>query len=516
MEDWLKDKLENEDAGVPADWTEFEQKLERALFFKQLRVGALMSVVLILISIAFFGGSSFLRFSPGDTSENYPSALYQGRGSDADFNKALKEDKIQSVDNNSVLGTSNKRIEELQITKIRSTTVATISVNTQLEEEDIAAKSRAVSTEPAAHESGKEQIIGLADNIVDNAEEPAVISETNLTPAIRANNSPVQNAVVETEVNVNQEPAMPEESILNLATKNNGSSAGGFSLFPDGKSTSNYKQNTTPTALMFDWESVSNLTLRDPIAPVRLSPSKPKKAYVSPLQEKNPWSYSIKVYPNFTYRKFSVSKEKLPYIHSDFIDQVEASESVGFSLNIGFEASKRIGRITYLNFGAEYISYKTEANFDFMNYRDAVVNTASGEITRYEMRHKPEHIVIVDANRYHYLNFPVSISYKPWATDHVRINIEGGASYMHFMTASGKSLDYQNLEIIDLKDREFRNSIGSIFMKVGATYHVSQQFSLGFEPTVVYFTNTIYTEEYPFEVIPYSMGLNLKLQMKLN
>ncbi|MDZ7848444.1 MAG: hypothetical protein U5L96_17765 [Owenweeksia sp.] len=53
-------------------------------------------------------------------------------------------------------------------------------------------------------------------------------------------------------------------------------------------------------------------------------------------------------------------------------------------------------------------------------------------------------------------------------------------------------------------------------MKVGATYHLSPNFNLGFEPTFVYFTNTIYTEEYPFEVIPYSIGVNLKLQMRLN
>ncbi|MDZ7848445.1 MAG: hypothetical protein U5L96_17770 [Owenweeksia sp.] len=55
------------------------------------------------------------------------------------------------------------------------------------------------------------------------------------------------------------------------------------------------------------------------------------------------------------------------------------------------------------------------------------------------MKDEPERIQFNDANVYHYLNFPLSISHQPWASDHIRLNIEAGASFMYFLTARGKS-----------------------------------------------------------------------------
>ena len=259
----------------------------------------------------------------------------------------------------------------------------------------------------------------------------------------------------------------------------------------------------------------TDLQLKAPIAPVALKKVE-EGPYISPLQSRNPWEYSIKVYPNYTFRKFSVDEDKVNLIHRDFIDQVKTSETGGISLNVGFEISHRVGRATYLNSGIEYISYKTQAQFNFTNYRTANIDKETGAIMSYSLRENPEQIVISDRNIYHYLNLPLSISYKPWASDHIRLNVEGGVSFMYFVTASGKSIDYRTLDIIDISERDYRRSMGSFNIRVGATYYISPQFNLGFEPTLLYFTNTIYTEEYPFKVIPYSVGLNLKLQVKLN
>jgi len=195
---------------------------------------------------------------------------------------------------------------------------------------------------------------------------------------------------------------------------------------------------------------------------------------------------------------------------------MEESERSGFTLNIGLEVSKRIGRITYLNSGIEYISTKTETNFDFNKFRDAIIDPVTGKILSYKYRAVPERITLNQYNQYHYLNVPLSISYQPWASDHMRVNIEGGGSFMYFMKAKGKTIDYKTLDIIDLSDREYKKYMGAFFMKVGLQYYVSPAINFGFEPTLMYFTNSIYSEDYPFYVIPYSMGLNLNLQVKLN
>lgn len=238
--------------------------------------------------------------------------------------------------------------------------------------------------------------------------------------------------------------------------------------------------------------------------------------YISPLQEVNPWSYAVNVYPNFTFREFKVLPDRAALLHSDFVDEMTTSEKSGFSLNIGLEVSRRIGAVTYLNSGVEYITNAYQADFDFVNFRDAVIDPNNGEILGYNMKEQPEDIIFNAQNSYHYLNVPLSISFQPWASKHLRLNFEVGGSMLYFMGAEGRTLDYKSLAVIDLNQRSYRKFLGSASMKIGMQYWVNPKVNIGFEPTLMYFTNTIYTEEYPFYVIPYSVGLNFNLQVKLN
>jgi hypothetical protein len=238
--------------------------------------------------------------------------------------------------------------------------------------------------------------------------------------------------------------------------------------------------------------------------------------YVSPLQQKNTWSYSLNVYPNFTFRKFRVNPDKVQLLHSDFIDEMQNNENRGFSLNVGFEVSKRIGLLTYLNSGLEYITNTYQADFNFTKFRESNLDPLTGEILNYNLNRRPEQVVFSDDNQFHYLNLPLSISYQPWATKHLRLNLEGGASMLYFLNANGTTLDYSTLDVVDLAGRSYRKLMGSLSMKIGLQYWVNPQVNIGFEPTFMYFTNTIYTNGHPFDVIPYSLGLNFNLQVKLN
>ncbi len=504
MEDFLREKLSHGGEHFADDWAVFEQKLERAMFFKQMRVGAMVSVVLILLSIGFFSSSSFSRFNVFHNDNS--TEAYRGDGRFSDF-KANKNASIQGGETRVGDELQNRasgfggQSNEAEIAGQNATTTGSDHLEKITDEQ-------AVEQDPPA------LFVDSLNSDITIKENSSALAEN--TSTVYAQGLATQNMADtggRSEDQSLEASAAPIQS--EISKKELEKSSTGMALVPDGLESSNYKFNAKPIELMVDLDDLKTPSLKAPVIPMKIVKAE-KEAYVSPLQEKSPWSYSIKVYPNFTYRKFSVAANKMAYIHRDFIDQVKVSETGGFSMNVGFEASKRIGRITYLNGGVEYISYKTEANFDFVNYRDAVINSESGKITSYDFRNEPDHIVIVDANRYHYLNFPLSISYRPWATDHVRLNIEAGASYMYFIKATGKSLDYQTLDVIDLSERDYRNSMASVCLKVGASYHLSEKFSLGFEPTVVYFSNTIYTEEYPFEVVPYSVGLNFKLQIKLN
>lgn len=483
IEEFVKDKLDGFDAGFQNDWSEFETKLDRAILYYRMKVGALIGAVLILITLGVAGGSGL------NTSNNSQASV---------------------VSEPSFLYNLSNRAPFLHALRMRSElNYRTKSTNTDPNEEGMEPSSR--TTLAISTSSKRENAYGKElDNVL-------------LLEAKSAGTPLLLEALREESKLAFREPLFLRELSNNAAEANANlglraeQKPSSSPIIADVREESNELTNVANldlSGLEADLEmDQSDLYVRPPLMPVAFDK---RAAYVSPLQAENPWSFSASVYPNFTFRKFKVDKEKLNLIHRDFIDATEDAETGGFSLNVGIVVSRRIGRITYLNGGVEYINYKSVSQYNFFNYREANINATTGRIDNYTLLDEPEQIVFSGNNVYHYLNFPLSISHQPWVTDHVRLNIEAGGSFMYFLGANGQAIDYQSLETIDIADREYNNSIASLHMKIGVCYYVSERLNFGLEPTMMYFTNTIYSEDYPFQVIPYSVGVNLKLQVKLN
>lgn len=474
MEDFLREKMDSFDTGAAPDWDSFEPRLERALMFQRIKQGALVSIVLIILGIGALYTTNNL--GAGDYTYYKPRKILRQPA------QPVAREKSAAVAVMEVLQPKQEasaQAEEPETTKTFIEEPAKVAGSTTQTETRIAANTAAQPQAPESVESSAE--IGASTETSRGGAAEAGIPATK---------PQAEEAVVEDFVmDQNQE----QLSLKNIVSE---------------------EEMLASQQEAVDKLVSSPLKVQLPLEKIEIK--KREGPYISPLQEENPWSYSLNVYPNFTFRKFEVDPEKRNLLHRDFIDAMQVSESGGMSLNIGFKVSRRIGPITYINSGVEYISYKTEAFFKFTNFRDALISPETGEIDSYEMKAVPEQINFTDNNIYHYLNIPFSISHQPWASEDIRLNMEAGGSLMYFLTARGKTIDYQTLDIIDLSERDFRNSMGSFFVKVGATYHLNEKFNFGFEPTLMYFTNTIYTEDYPFRVIPYSVGMNLKLQMKLN
>lgn len=529
MDSFLKEKLDGLEHGYRNDWSVFEEKLERALFFRRLRVGAVVSVFLIFLSIGIFGTSAFIGLGEkaGALITNSKGKVMPAAVAPQIKDANTRKDEIdgsERMEQQSAVAPGPSRSEGLT-----SESRAGPEVLPKVAEEVKAGKNDgkekaanlAVLTEksnPLAQAGAKENTQKVAGkSSLSNRKSVAQNSgsaegKNTLKTPLKKTNIDKQKSMALAETSFERGEKGQQPAGLPEATAEDEDAADGQ---PE---EAKLKRPALVQALSLEESmkkgAVQELVVRPPLMPVKIE--MPTGPYVSPLQEDNPWSVSLNVYPNFTFRKFKVDNAKLTYIHRDFIDATKAAERGGFSLNMGLRVSRRVGPITYINSGIEYINYKTHAEFDFTNFRDAQIDESTGRIQHYTIKESPEHISFNDANVYHYLNIPVSISHQPWATDHIRLNMEAGASFMYFLTARGRTINYQTLEVIDISERDYRNKIGSFSLKVGATYHLSPKFNFGLEPTLMYFTNTIYTEEYPFEVIPYSMGVNLKVQMKLN
>lgn len=426
IEDFVREKLSFLDNSYPNDWVAFERKLQRAIFFRRLKIFTSFAVLTALLFLTHQG-----LISPG-------------------VHGIYSQGKPQTVQSDA----QNERISESE--NIVEHDLQEISVQPQMAAQSIITSTPAqkITPNPSAVQARLKQI-----------------------------------TLPKREANFEMLESPSARSVIDLE----------LAKAPS-------KREIEPSDMFFDIRS-PNFKIEKP------GGSQP---YISPLQSDNAWSYAVNVYPNFTFRKFKVDPNKTNLLHSDFVHEMQNNQKMGFSMNIGLEVSKRIGPVTYLNSGVEYITNNYEADFDFTNFRDATIDPVSGEITGYQMKTELEQVAFADNNQFHYLNIPLTISYQPWANKHVRLNIEAGASYLRFMSARGTTIDYKTLEVIDLASQDYRQEMASFSMKFGAQYYVTPTINVGFEPTLMYFTNTIYTEEYPFYVIPYSVGLNFNVQVKLN
>ncbi|MEQ9263419.1 MAG: hypothetical protein RLP14_09685 [Owenweeksia sp.] len=517
IENFLKKRLDHLENHFQDDWSVFEQKLEKALYLQRLRRMVWMGAFSLML-LGVFVGVNMYQIWGGD--------LYEPRTRDVYFNEAQKEDN--SIATQKVISANHLASESEKGKKDQTGSGLFPPTKSNVTQQVFGSETSGKSQRPNSKGTVSLLSTDAENKIVPRAKTsyPPEASDQTNAGVIAGKTSEANSgkgAMVMTGNNAGQSAEVPDISNLKkkIAEEIKLDRKEPLLISSIEMPKGGLIQEVTQPQLRYNTGQTEGSTaflnpdmnLRSPIEAVNISGS--HGPYVSPLQPQNPWSYSLNVYPNFTFRKFRADEDKFDQLHRDFVDAVQAAESGGFSLNIGFEVSKRIGEITYVNTGVEYISYKTDVAYNFSNFREANINEA-GRIIGYTFKDETELISFSDRNIYHYLNFPLSFSYQPWASDHVRLNVELGASFLYFVTARGQTLNYKTLEVIDLSEREYKNYIGSLCFKVGANYYVSPRINIGFEPTIMYFTNTIYTDDYPFYVIPYSVGLNLNLQVKLN
>ncbi|MAN02709.1 MAG: hypothetical protein CMI36_09750 [Owenweeksia sp.] len=512
IENFLRKRLDNLENSFQDDWSVFEQKLEKALYLQRLRRMIWMGAFSLALLAAFVGVNMY---------QIWGGNLYEPRTEKISMNGF--QDDEQAKNEAQTVSASSRSSSVSNSNAVPH--VAASDQNTNISETARPTRVAANTTLPSA---GTKYQLPLQGSLA-TTEEKTMTSKTSVMAMVPGKQDPGTDTPNENKLTLVAGSLLP-------ATGQGGSIRTdqketefidvdrlGLVLVTDvdERTRGGVRSNSEPPKLAYRVDddrlglnyTMPQMAPRPPIEAVKIETD--HGPYVSPLQPVNPWSYSLNVYPNYNFRKFRADEDKFNMLHRDFIDAVQAAESGGFSLNVGFEVSKRIGDITYMNTGVEYISSTTEVAYNFTNFREATIND-QGVITGYNLKEQTEQITFSGRNTYHYLNIPLSFSYQPWATDHVRLNIEMGGSFLYFVAAKGQTLNYKTLEIIDLSEREYRNYIGSLCFKVGANYYVSRRINVGFEPTIMYFTNTIYTEDYPFYVIPYSVGLNLNLQVKLN
>lgn len=240
----------------------------------------------------------------------------------------------------------------------------------------------------------------------------------------------------------------------------------------------------------------------------------------SPMQA-NPsrWSIHANFYPNYTFRELEVKQEYKHVVNSRYQSIVNQSERGGFAFNAGISVRYNLGNDLFLGSGLGYIEMKVNGNYNYVITENFVVTKVDGELAGktggLEDGQRARSIDQGIIQSYRYLQMPLHISYQPWATNKLRLLIEGGVSYVRFINADGATLDPVTLVVRNLSDLEYTKNLGSFDVKIGMAYFVSNQVSFGVEPSLMYFSNSIFADSSPLYVVPWSVGVNFNVTMRL-
>jgi hypothetical protein len=230
------------------------------------------------------------------------------------------------------------------------------------------------------------------------------------------------------------------------------------------------------------------------------------------------WSVHANFYPNYTFRELHVKSEYQSVVDERYTAIVNESERGGFAFNAGIAVRYNLGNDLFISSGLGYIEMKVTGNYDYSIYECVAITKTQGILVgktssdTYQKETKVNKGII---QAYRYLQVPLHLSYQPWATDKLRLIIEGGVSYVRFISADGTTIDPITMVPHELSDLEFNQNLGTFDFKIGFAYFVNQQVSLGLEPSLMYFSNSIYAESNPLYVVPWSVGVNFNVALRL-
>jgi len=233
------------------------------------------------------------------------------------------------------------------------------------------------------------------------------------------------------------------------------------------------------------------------------------------LFEDERFSVTVGFYPNYTFRDLKIRGSDENKVHKDYMGIVSSSEKGGLAFNVGAELKYKVGKDLFLGSGINYIQTKITGAFDFEIKEDPIIDPSTQNIIGYSPAPEGTFVNTGILNTYSYLQIPLVISYQPWINKKLRMVVEGGTSYLRFLKAEGTTIDYQNLRTADLAYLNYNEHMFTVNFKIGVNYYLSPQFALGLEPTFMYFSNSVYADDYPIYMVPWSIGVNFNMKVRL-
>ena len=475
----LQDKLKGFEPDYPStNWAEFDARFQEAIWknkyqslLKRHRIIAFSSIVIVASSLLF----SYSHFTSRNQDQQVHTEVASPAGSKP--NAPASKEKNRPLVRPASYQTSEK-------------TMAETSVKT--------------SVETATATTGNKPYIATQEN---SANETAPRAETTIAnEAVQQSNDAIYYAGKSEEIKADEFVHTNTKKVVQASTE----SPLAIALIDHTVPLDSINEKV-PTSI--DAEVVHLA-----IAPKKsdesnaISLAEFAKIYRQPSR----WSFSLNLYPNFSTREIQVDPDQSNKVHRDYKNTMEQSEKGGWAVNFGLDIKYRLYKRLYLGTGLTLIRNKISGSFKYSSLYRPIIDSESGTIRDYYLSQDGALTVTQGiSNQYSYLSVPLTLSFRPRATERVTLNIEGGGSMLFFLGAEGTNINYQTLELMNIDELAYSKLMGAALFRVGFNYAVTRRLSMGIEPTFMYYLGNLYKEEVPIQAKPHSMGVNFNMNFKL-
>jgi len=165
--------------------------------------------------------------------------------------------------------------------------------------------------------------------------------------------------------------------------------------------------------------------------------------------------------------------------------------------------------------GLFYDKYSTGGKYDFYNNKIPVIDSVSGIIKGYIIVNDSVGVHYTINNNYHFLELPLILNYYIPLGEKWKLNLKAGGSMLYYMSSSGKTITADELVLKDVNSYSYNTLNWGLILGLGCNYRISDKISIGLEPTYKQFLGSVMKNVEITGMKPWSVGVNVNVQIQL-
>jgi hypothetical protein len=231
----------------------------------------------------------------------------------------------------------------------------------------------------------------------------------------------------------------------------------------------------------------------------------------------NPTKIACKIVfsPDYTIGKSTTNSADAPKIHENYNLINNESEKAAISFSLGVNLEFFVMKNLSITSGLFYDKYSTGGKYDFYNNEIPVIDSLNKTILGYITVKDSVGVHYSINNNYSFLELPLILNYYIPFGEKWKLNLKAGGSMLYYLSSSGKTISANLLVLKDVNTYSYNTINWGLILGLGCYYRISDKINIGLEPTYKQFFGSVMKNDQLTNMKPWSVGVNLNVQIKL-